>query len=115
MRAQVDQREGERDEALERFAETALQALFEVETALAIDGSLARREAAFLAAADAAEQSVDISTKRYRAGIEPFFNVLETQQRALDARSAFLSTRRARLNNRVDLHLALGGGFTGLP
>lgn len=115
LRAQVDQREGERDETLERFAETALQALFEVETALAIDGSLARREAAFLAAADAAEQSVDISTKRYRAGIEPFFNVLETQQRALDARSAFLSTRRARLNNRVDLHLALGGGFTGLP
>jgi len=37
--------------------------------------------------------------------------VLETQQRALNARSAYLSTRRARLNNRVDLHLALGGGF----
>ncbi|WP_108812253.1 efflux transporter outer membrane subunit [Sphingorhabdus sp. Alg231-15] len=111
LRAQVDQREGEQDEALERYAEVALQALFEVETALAIDSNLAAREAAFLVAADAAEQSLDISTKRYRAGIEPFFNVLETQQRALNARSAYLSTRRDRLFNRVDLHLALGGGF----
>lgn len=111
LRAQVDQRKGEQDEALERYAEVALQALFEVETALAIDSNLAAREAAFLAAADAAEQSLDISTKRYRAGIEPFFNVLETQQRALNARSAYLSTRRDRLFNRVDLHLALGGGF----
>ncbi len=111
LRAQVDQREGEQDEALERYAEIALQALFEVETALAIDSNLAAREAAFLAAAEAAEQSLDISTKRYQAGIEPFFNVLETQQRALNARSAYLSTRRDRLFNRVDLHLALGGGF----
>lgn len=111
LRAQVDLRQGERDEAIERYAEIALQALFEVETALAIDGNLAAREGAFLAAADAAEQSLDISTKRYRAGIEPFFNVLETQQRALNARSAYLSARRDRLFNRVDLHLALGGGF----
>jgi len=64
LRAQVDQRQGERDEAIEVYAEVALQALFEVETALAIDSNLARREAAFLAAADAAEQSLDISTKR---------------------------------------------------
>lgn len=111
LRAQLDQRKGERDEAIEAYAEVALQALFEAETALAIDSNLARREAAFLASAEAAEQSVDISTKRYRAGIEPFFNVLETQQRALTARSAYLATRRERLANRVDLHLALGGGF----
>ncbi|MEP2989855.1 MAG: efflux transporter outer membrane subunit [Parasphingorhabdus sp.] len=115
LRAQLDQREGEQDEALERYAEVALQALFEVETALAIDSNLAAREAAFLAAADAAEQSLNISTKRYRAGIEPFFNVLETQQRALNARSAYLSTRRDRLFNRVDLHLALGGGLEDIP
>lgn len=111
LRARLDQRKGERDEAIEAYAEVALQALFEAETALAIDSNLARREAAFLAAADAAEQSLDISTKRYRAGIEPFFNVLETQQRALNARSAYLATRRERLTNRVNLHLALGGGF----
>lgn len=111
LRAQLEQRKGERDEAIEAYAEVALQALFEAETALAIDSNLARREAAFLAAAEAAEQSLVISTKRYQAGIEPFYNVLETQQRALNARSTFLATRRERLVNRVDLHLALGGGF----
>lgn len=111
LRAQLDQRKGERDEAIESYAEVALNALFEVETALAIEKNLAARETAFLASADAAEQSVVISTKRYRAGIESFFNVLEAQQRALNARSAYLSTRRDRLTNRVNLHLALGGGF----
>jgi outer membrane protein TolC len=37
--------------------------------------------------------------------------VLEGQRRALDAQGALLSVRRQRSDNRVDLHLALGGGF----
>ena len=66
-------------------------------------------------AATAAERSVGISFNRYRAGIDPFLTVLESQQRALDSRSAYLSARRARLENRIDLHLALGGGFDTAP
>jgi outer membrane protein TolC len=37
--------------------------------------------------------------------------VLEAQRRALDAESQAISVRNARLQARVDLHLALGGGF----
>ena len=37
--------------------------------------------------------------------------VLEAQRRAFDAQSRLLSVRRARLDNRVNLHLALGGSF----
>ena len=37
--------------------------------------------------------------------------VLESQTRALTAEGELLSVRRQRLDNRVDLHLALGGGF----
>jgi NodT family efflux transporter outer membrane factor (OMF) lipoprotein len=115
LRAQLEFREGERNEAIEAYAETALQALFEVETALAVDDILANQEDAFGRSAQAAEQATEISTLRYRAGIESFFNVLEAQQRALNARSAFLSARRARLFNRIDLHLAIGGGLEEEP
>ena len=49
---------------------------------------------------------------RYREGLVPYINVLESQQRAIEAKSAYLEARRARLDNRVDLYLALGGGGT---
>src|SRR5690606_17124059 len=48
-------------------------------------------------------------------GIDPFLNVLESQQRALDGRSAYLTARHARIENRIALHLALGGGFEQYP
>lgn len=112
LRAQVRSAEGQRDEAIEAYAETALQALAEVETALAIEQVLARREAASESAAQAAERAVQIAFNRYREGLDPFLNVLEAQQRALDGRSAQIAARRARLDNRIDLHLALGGDFS---
>jgi hypothetical protein len=37
--------------------------------------------------------------------------VLESQSRALTSQSDLLSARRLLLENRVDLYLALGGGF----
>ena len=111
LRAQVQLAEGQRDEAVELYVDTLLTALSEVETALAVDDELAAREAALVSAADASQRSVDISFNRYRAGIDPFLTVLQSQQGALDARGAVIATRRARLENRIALHLALGGGF----
>ena len=52
-----------------------------------------------------------MSYNRYQQGIDPFLNVLESQQRALDGRSAHITARHARIENRIALHLALGGGF----
>ncbi|MCB2065365.1 MAG: efflux transporter outer membrane subunit [Erythrobacter sp.] len=109
LRARLDQRQGERDEAIARYGDTVLQALLEVETALAVTPDIAARHTAFARSAEAAEQAVTVSTLRYQAGIEAFDNVLESQQRALAARSATLSAARAKLDNRVALHLALAG------
>ena len=114
--AQVDIAGAQRDEALHAYAETALNALAEVETALAVERLLQAREQALGESADAAEEAVRVSYNRYRQGIDPFLNVLESQQRALDGRSAHIAARHARLENRIALHLALGGGFEdGLP
>mgnify|MGYP006197698501 CR=1 FL=1 len=45
------------------------------------------------------------------AGLVDVLVVLDSQRRALDARSRYLAVQRQLLANRVDLHLALGGGF----
>lgn len=113
--AQVDISGGQRDEALHVYAETALNALAEVEVALAVDSLLAQREAALASSARAAEEAVNTSLNRYAQGIDPFLPVLESQQRELDGRSAHITAHLARLENRIALHLALGGGFENEP
>ena len=40
-----------------------------------------------------------------------FAMLLEAQRRAVNARTDMISLRNQRLQNRVDLHLALGGDF----
>ena len=113
--AQVDIAEGQQDEALHGYVETALNALAEVESLLAVDAVLERRESSLDASAGAAEQAVEVSYNRYQQGIDPFLNVLESQQRALEGRSAYITARHARIENRIALHLALGGGFEHDP
>ncbi len=109
--AQVDIAGAQRDENLHAYAETALTALSEVETALVVDTQLMARVQALDTSADSAEQAVRVSLNRYLQGIDPFLNVLESQQRALDSRSAHITAQHARIENRIALYLALGGGF----
>ncbi|RXZ66595.1 efflux transporter outer membrane subunit [Pelagerythrobacter rhizovicinus] len=111
LRAQFELRAGERDEALQTYADTVLTALSEVETALAVEEFLVGQQRELAAASAAAERAVEISRNRYEVGKEPLLTLLESQQRALDARSTLLAVHRLRLANRVDLHLALGGAF----
>lgn len=111
LRAQIELRAGERDEALQVHADTVLTALSEVEIALAVEEFLAGQEQELAGASVAAERAVQIARNRYEVGKEPLLTLLESQRRALDARSTLLAVRRARLANRIDLHLALGGGF----
>ncbi|WP_239807240.1 efflux transporter outer membrane subunit [Croceicoccus hydrothermalis] len=115
LRAQLAQADGVQAEAVAAYTETVLQALTEVETALAADQQLLARQEALEVAAEAARASVEISFNRYRAGLDPFVTVLESQQSALDANAAYLDAVSARLDNRVTLHQALGGGFGDMP
>ncbi len=111
LRAQVQLRAGERDEALQAYADTVLTALSEVETALAVEQFLAGQERELAAASAAAERAAEISRNRYEVGKEPLLTLLESQRRAIDARAGLLALHRLRLANRIDLHLALGGGY----
>ncbi|MBI1198560.1 MAG: efflux transporter outer membrane subunit [Phenylobacterium sp.] len=111
LRANVVLSDARQREAVEAYAEATLTAFAEVESALAREALLAAREASLATASKAATEAERIAYHRYAQGVAPFLTVLESQQRALDTRSAYIAARRQRLENRIDLHLALGGGF----
>ncbi|MGE0434423.1 MAG: efflux transporter outer membrane subunit [Planctomycetota bacterium] len=100
--------------AAHAFARVALQAFVEVETALAVESRLADQLAALQVAAEEAEAARRLADDRYAKGLVPLITLLDAQRRELDSRSQLLAVRRARLDTRIDLHLALGGGMDEL-
>ena len=112
LKAAVTQNEARSAEAAALYENSLLLAYREVETAMAADGYLAEQEKALDGATRQALAAQQLAEERYRSGLADIITMLESQRAALNAESALLSIRRARLDNRVDLHLALGGGFS---
>ncbi len=96
----------------EGVAALLLRAYAEVENALAAERTLSVEVTALAEAAEQAAGARRLAESRYRAGLEPYFAVLEAQRQALTQASALLDARRRRLDARVDLCMALGGGST---
>ncbi len=111
LRAGVTLAEANRDQVLANFAGRALRAYGEVETALVADGLLKQREAALLEASTQATAARELAESRYHGGLSDVITMLDAQRRAFDSEGQYLAVRRQRLDARVDLYLALGGGF----
>jgi outer membrane protein TolC len=93
------------------FQGDLLNAYFEVERALAAERILQDQ---LLQVGENVEQALaarDLADRRYSRGLEGIITVLDSQRTAFDAQSRMLEVKRLLLENRVDLHLALGGGF----
>lgn len=106
-----------RNEALiHDYAQTALTAFREVEAALAADRSLATQEKFLASEMEQAVLAERQAERDYAEGINPnILSVLEAQRRANNARASMIRLRNQRLQNRIDLHLALGGDFRTHP
>ncbi len=111
LKAGVRANEARAMEAAANYESRILGAYRDVEIALAAESILAERERALKSATRNALAARDLAEQRYRAGLSDIITVLSSQRTALDSESALITVRRARLDNRVDLHLALGGGF----
>jgi NodT family efflux transporter outer membrane factor (OMF) lipoprotein len=111
LRAQARQNAAFETAAVNAWADQVLTAFGEVEVALASEQWLREREEKLRSSSDSALAAYQLSQSRYRQGVGSLFEVLESQRRALDAEGQWIIVRNARLNARVDLFLALGGGF----
>ena len=111
LRANVDRAEAGREELTAFFVGTVLQAFAEVETGLSAERWLARRVAQLEQAVEDANLATELAEERYLAGTLDGIRLLDQQRDSFRARSEELDARRERLLARIDLHLALGGGF----
>jgi outer membrane protein TolC len=93
------------------YVQSVLNAFSEIETALSAEDYLKRRERFLEVAAEQSAAARVLAEDRYARGLTNFIEVLEAQRQAFLAQSELLSVRRLRLDNRVDLYLALGGDF----
>lgn len=94
------------------YAQLALEGFREVEATLAADRSLAKQETFLASELEQAALAERQSEREYAEGINPnILSVLEAQRRANNARAGMIRLRNQRLQNRIDLHLALGGDF----
>tara|TARA_B100001123_G_scaffold413898_1_gene512723 strand:- start:8533 stop:9981 length:1449 start_codon:yes stop_codon:yes gene_type:complete len=109
--AHIGRAEAESATALASYANTALIAYAEVETALAAEQFLEDREKHLVISAEQARAAETLSEERYRAGLESYITVLDSQRSAVQVEGELIAAKRLRLENRVDLYLALGGGF----
>ena len=100
-----------RQERLAEYAATVLEAFREVETALAAETFLNEQEKRLKEAAEESLAAEKIDWGRYQKGLTTLVTALESQRSAFQAQSDHLASQLSRLNNRVNLYLALGGNF----
>ena len=109
--AEARQALAQNEVAVRTFAEIALQAFREVESALATDHSLAKQEEFLSTELEQANLAEAQASRDYSEGIVGILEILEAQRRAVNARRSMIALRNERLQNRIDLHLALGGDY----
>jgi len=111
LKAQVSLAEANRDEALARYSLAILQAFREVETALTSEALLRDQEAALRTATEQSDEAETLALDEYTKGLVDIITLLNSQTKTFLARSELINVRNQQLQNRVDLYLALGGGF----
>lgn len=111
LRAQVEIRTAEQKEAVADYARIAQRSFIEVENALAAENALRDRDAILGANVRDNERALELALIQYRIG-KTDLRVVEQRQLALYmARTSRLRVQSEQLAQRINLYLALGGGF----
>lgn len=110
-RAELERSRARYDETVAGYRQTILQAVREVDDALVAVERLAERAVAQEQTVRSAARTVDLSRKRYDAGVVAYFDVVDAQRTELDARQGAARLRAARHLAVIALIKALGGGW----
>ncbi len=113
IKANIAQQEANLEAQVHTYVETVLQAYQEVENALDAETRLAERETALRVSLEEALKAEERLELRYVEGLASILQLLDAQSRSLNAEGQLISARAERLQNRVRLHVALGGGMYG--
>lgn len=110
-KATVEQYRANYDGTVANYRETVLTAFQQVEDNLASLRILSRTIAEQDAAVDAAARSLREATVRYRAGVDPYLNVIVAQTTLLNDQQTAVNFRMQQMVASVQLIKALGGSW----
>ena len=116
-KATVQQYRATYRETVANYQQTVLTAFQQVEDNLASIRVLRHNVDQQTAATEAARRALEEATTRYRAGVDPYLNVIAAQTTLLSNEQTLVTFREERTVATVQLVKALGGGWnaTALP
>lgn len=109
--AQLKAAYARREQTNAHYRQTILQAVQEVEDALATEYHLANENKRFEAAVVSEKKVLDLALTLYRDGATNYLDVVTAQQALLGHQRATLGLLTRRLDGSVSLFVALGGGW----
>jgi NodT family efflux transporter outer membrane factor (OMF) lipoprotein len=113
LRAQVAVRTAEQKQAVAEYARVGQRAFGEVEDAISRDSAARDREAILTRGVAESKRAFDLSRLAYEIGSVDLRSVQQQQLALYASRSSLLRVQSDQRVQRVNLHLALGGGFGG--
>ncbi|HET9403004.1 MAG TPA: efflux transporter outer membrane subunit [Burkholderiales bacterium] len=111
LQSQVEIRTAEQKVAVAEYGRVGARAFGEVENALSAEFTLDERASILAGAVAENERALELANVRYRVGSADLRAVQQQQLAVYAARTSLLRVRSEQLVQRVNLHLALGGGW----
>ena len=115
LEAQVDVESAQYQEAMANYGLAALRAFSEVEQGLSSETLLREQETYLREVVKESSEALRVATAQFNVGKVDLLSVLQQQGQLVSARGNLLSIRDSRLQQRIDLHLAVGGSFELTP
>jgi multidrug efflux system outer membrane protein len=111
LQASLDVAKLQKDINIAQYEKAIQTAFREVADGLAARGTFDDQVASQERFTQAQQRRLDLSTMRFRSGVDPYLTVLTAQTDLYNAQQTLVSVRLARLTNLVDLYRTLGGGW----
>lgn len=111
LKTQVEIRTAEQRQAVAAYAQVALQAFNEVESALAAEFAAREREQILAGALSDNQRALEIARSQFKVGSTDLRFVTQRQLALTSVQSALLRAQTEQRVQRVNLYLALGGSF----
>ncbi|MBD5780011.1 efflux transporter outer membrane subunit [Pelagicoccus sp. NFK12] len=111
LKANYRRAKAQHEQAVASYADTVLTAFREVENALSFEESFTRDYEALKIAASESVEAEKLAWEEYSSGLTTITTVLDSIRRSITAQRSFIQVANRRIQSRIDLYLALGGGF----
>ncbi|HWZ61630.1 MAG TPA: efflux transporter outer membrane subunit [Steroidobacteraceae bacterium] len=111
LRGALEARQAQFDASVGQYNQTLIDAVHDVADVVANWRALDRESAEQQTALEAAQRAYDLTTERYRAGLDNYLSVLSAENQLLFAQAVGAELGAQRLTFSVSLVRALGGGY----